>query len=320
VLTDGILSKLCDAEDFFSPAFLPYISAIGETPVVHRKQWEYALIVRDMDVSGALHDRADVLGLACELEPIIYYAANRAQSVLATDLYAGSDNPGWAAGRTREEDVYERAPFEYRRDRLKVRTMDMRRIEAPDESYDLVWSACALEHVNTLRELQTVLSEVSRVLRPGGVHVFTTEWKLAGGYSYLPNSFIFDKPLLERSLREARLAPIGPIDLRFSRHALNTPVWRGLRPVFERFSHIVLYSRGVLHTSMVLAFKKSDHAGHKLDFINEDPAVSEWVSDRYEQMKRGIGSPLGRARLLVDGTLGAWIASAQTNWNERRGR
>src|SRR3954469_10852985 len=120
VLTDGVLCKLCDAEDFFSPGFLPWITAIGETPVVHRKQWEYALIVRDMQASGALHDRADVLGLACETEPVIYYAANHAKSVLASDLYAGSDNPGWAAGRTREADVYEKAPFEYRRDRLKV--------------------------------------------------------------------------------------------------------------------------------------------------------------------------------------------------------
>jgi SAM-dependent methyltransferase len=320
MLADGVLCKLCDAEDFFSPPFLPYVAAIGETPTVQRKQWEYAMIVRGMEESGALHERADVLGLACEREPIIYYAANRARSVLATDLYAGSHNPGWAAGHTREEDVYEGAPFQYPRDRLRVRTMDMRRIDAPDESLDLVWSACALEHVDTMRELATVLREVGRVLRPGGIHVFTTEWKLSGGYSYFPNSFIFDRPLLERTLREMPLEPLGPIDLRFSQHALNTPVWRGLRPVFDRLSHIVLYSRGVLHTSLVLVFRKSQHAGHKLDFINEDPAVCEWIAERYRAMLRAIASPLNRARLLVDGTLGAWLAEAQTSRNERCGR
>src|SRR4051812_7760930 len=151
MIVDGVHAKLCDAEDFFSPTLISHLKSLHQEPVVHRKQWEWAMIVRNMEALSKLNEEADVLGLACELEPVIYHAANRARSVLATDLYAGSDNPEWLAGRTRAADVYDRAPFEYRRDRLKVTTMDMRRIDAKDESYDLVWSSCALEHVDTIR-------------------------------------------------------------------------------------------------------------------------------------------------------------------------
>jgi SAM-dependent methyltransferase len=316
MLSDGTYSKLCDADDF--PALTGHFAAVGDTLTYHRKQWEYAMVLRNMEALSALHDKADVLGLACETEPVIYYAAARARSVLATDLYQGEGGGDWKANQTRIDDVYGSTKLVYPRERLSVRNMDMRHIDAPDESFDLVWSCCAIEHVDTIAELQTVLTEVSRVLRPGGIHVFTTDWKLWGGYSYFPNAFVFDRPLLERTLKGVKLAPIGPIDLSFSRNRLNTPLWRGLRPIFEQMSHIVLYSRGVLHVSVAFAFKKSDHAGHHLDFINEDPDAGEWLNQRFVTMKRTVASPMTRARLMIDGTLGASLAKWQNGRNERR--
>lgn len=319
MLKREILSKVCDAEDFFTPELLAAISTIGQVPSMHRKQWEYAMTVRDMDAAGVLHDRADVLGLACEAEPTIFHAATKARSVLATDLYAGNNHsPGWAAGRLREADVYDRSPFAYPRERLTVKTMDMRTIDAPDESFDLVWSSSSIEHLGSTSEIEASLREVARVLRPGGVHVFTTEWKLCGGFSYFPHSFIFDPALLQKVLRDVPLAPVGAFDVRLSRHPLNTPVWRGLRNVIHELPHVVLFSRGVLNTSMIVALEKSSRAGHAIDFIDEDPAVAEWLTERYVRMKREIASPLARAKLTMDATLGNWLARANHFVNERR--
>jgi SAM-dependent methyltransferase len=313
------ISSVCDAEDFFKPELLDIMRTMQMIPSVNRKQWEYVMNAHAMQASGALHDQADVLGLACEVEPVIYYAANKARSVLATDLYAGSGNsPGWAAGRLREADVFERSAFPYPRERLKVRTMDMRRIEAKDESFDLVWSSSSIEHLGSTAEIRASLREVARVLRPGGVHVLTTEWKLCGGFSYFPHSFIFDSDLLNRMLADVPLEPLGPFDARFSTNPLNIPVWRGLSRALPELPHVVLYSRGVLNTSMLVALRKSNRTGHVFDFIPQDPAVDEWLTERYRRIVRTVASPLTRARLLVDGTLGSWLAAAQHRANERR--
>ncbi len=319
MLRDGVLSKACDAEDFFDPVLLDAIATIRQVPSLHRKQWEYAILVRNMGACGALHDQADALGLACESEPAIFHAATKARSVLATDLYAGSNDPAqWRAGQLREADVFERSPFPYPRERLTVKTMDMRKIEAKDESFDLVWSSSSIEHLGSTAEIRASLREVARVLRPGGVHLFTTEWKLCGGFSYFPHGFIFDRALLEEVLAGLPLEPLGAFDARFSRHPLNTPVWRGLRNVVHELSHVVLFSRGVLGTSVVVALRKSHRTGHHFDFIDEDPAVAEWLTERFERMKRELGSPRTRARLKVDATLGAWLARAHHFVNERR--
>ena len=186
--------------------------------------------------------------------------------------------------------------------------MDMRRIEAKDESFDLVWSSSSIEHLGSTNEIRASLREVARVLRPGGVHLFTTEWKLCGGFSYFPHSFIFDPDLLNRILADVPLEPLGPFDARFSRHSLNTPVWRGLRHVINELPHIVLYSRGVLNTSTLVALRKSNRTGHVFDFTSADPEVAEWLMERFARMKRELASPMTRARLPIDGKLGSWLA------------
>jgi SAM-dependent methyltransferase len=321
MLVDSIYSKVCDAEDFFSPELLRALEAIEHVPSLHRKAWEYAMVVRNMGATGALHEGADVLGLACALEPVIYHAARHARSVLATDRYDDATlHSGWAAGKVKVDEVFDKAPFSFPRERLKVQSMDMRRIDAPDESFDLVWSCSSIEHVDTIRDVEAVFREVARVLRPGGLHIFTSEWKFCGGFSYFPNGFIFDLPLLRRTLRDVPLEPLGPFDVRLSKHPLNTPTWRSLRSVINQMSSIVVYTRGVLQSSFVLAQRKSNRTGHAIDVINEDPSVDEWLFERYHEMTRHLASPFTRARLGIDGTLGAWLAQARVGWQDFRGR
>ena len=276
------------------------------------------MIIRALRSLGALEGGGDALGLACEIENVIYYIAKHARSVLATDLYAEDGVGEWAARRIQVADVLAREPFPYPKERLKARSMDMRKIDAPDESYDIVWSSCALEHVDTTAELAGTLGEAARVLRPGGVHVLTTEWKLAGGFSYFPNCFVFDRPLLERTLRDLPLEHVGPIDLRLTDHPLNTPVWRGLDGIRENMSHIVLFQKGVMHTSLSLAFRKVARPGRPLDFIEGDPGQVEWLGERLERWKRELATPQRRIGLALDGTVGSAVASARLAF--RRGR
>jgi SAM-dependent methyltransferase len=63
----------------------------------------------------------------------------------------------------------------------EVRAFDARALPFEDESFDVVFSSCAFEHIN---ELDVALAEMQRVLRPGGalVTLFAPIWSYAVGH------------------------------------------------------------------------------------------------------------------------------------------
>ncbi len=64
----------------------------------------------------------------------------------------------------------------------KLLTMDARILEFPDNSFDMVFSFHALEHIP---EPQRALAEMGRVLRPGGMYLIGTpnKGRLIGGFT-----------------------------------------------------------------------------------------------------------------------------------------
>jgi SAM-dependent methyltransferase len=64
-----------------------------------------------------------------------------------------------------------------------ARCEDLRRLTFPDGSFDLIISAEVLEHVF---DLPDVLREIARVLKPGGLHVFT----IPNRYPFPATSFV----------------------------------------------------------------------------------------------------------------------------------
>jgi SAM-dependent methyltransferase len=73
------------------------------------------------------------------------------------------------------EDPAAHAPFPYREDRLEVRWMDARRLEFPDESFDIVFSLSSFEHFGGRTDVAAAARELGRVLRPGGHAFVVTE-------------------------------------------------------------------------------------------------------------------------------------------------
>jgi SAM-dependent methyltransferase len=67
------------------------------------------------------------------------------------------------------------APFPYRRDRLEVRWMDARRLDLPDESFDVAFSLSSFEHFGGPADIASAARELGRVLRPGGHGLVVTE-------------------------------------------------------------------------------------------------------------------------------------------------
>jgi SAM-dependent methyltransferase len=183
------LNKICDRQDWAHPAWRRALEDLGysaDPARLHRKDWEFAQGVYGLRKLYRLAPEAVALGLGAGSEPIIFFLAGRLRRVVATDLYEGDFSRQEADPRIlRDPEAF--APFSYYRERLEVRRMDATAIEYAPESFDLVFSFSAFEHFGSRQAQRRCLSEIHRVLRPGGVAVLTTEvilntWGRHGDY------------------------------------------------------------------------------------------------------------------------------------------
>src|SRR5204862_4394011 len=75
--------------------------------------------------------------------------------------------------------------------RLVVQHMDARELRYEDESFDGIFSSSSIEHFGDHADVERAVSEMFRVLKPGGVLSLSTEFRLAGDGPGLPNVLLF---------------------------------------------------------------------------------------------------------------------------------
>jgi SAM-dependent methyltransferase len=184
---------------------------------VLRKWWEWEYIAECAASCGCLAGDKTAIGLGVGDEPLMFYFANHCAEVVATDLY--SEESGWSTARYSASDaVVATAPFTFQRERLAVRSSDMRALDAPDAHFDLAWSCSSIEHVSSLIDLLTVFSELSRVLREGGHAILTTEFCLTEPPYLLPGVNALDSDLLRALVSglDDAFEFVGEIDLTYN--------------------------------------------------------------------------------------------------------
>lgn len=182
----GLTSRSCRQADIESPWVRHWCRALGTTPFYHRKLWEDCVILQALWEAGMLQPGRRALGFAVGQEPLPAILASRGVEVLATDIAA-------ADGRARDwiatgqhgsgtDPLYRphlsgRAEF----DRLvSFRSADMANPPAAllDGSRDIVWSACAMEHLGSHERGLAFVEAAMGCLKPGGIAVHTTELNL----------------------------------------------------------------------------------------------------------------------------------------------
>ncbi len=249
------LNKICDRRDWEDPEWRRGFEDLGYVydPVrLHRKEWEFTQGLYGLRKLRRLCPDAVALGLGCGHEPILYYFANRLRKVVATDLYEG-DFSG------READPYvlaapeHFAPFAYRRERLEVRRMDATEIVFPDRSFDIVFSFSSLELFGSRKKQARALSEIRRVLRPGGIALITTEIILNSfGYH---GEYFRRKELLEGLIPASGLSLAGGDFCFFT----SRETFDGLVQVpreIDRLPHLVLRRWKTYFTSCALFLER----------------------------------------------------------------
>jgi len=165
---------LCIEADMTSSRYESRCIQLGQLPALHRKQWEFVVILEALDSRGLLWPGRRGLGFGTGGEPLPALFANCGCPVLATDLardqpaaQAWIDTDQHASGR-------EQPPL------VTYRDVDMNQIpvELQRGEFDFVWSACALEHLGSIDLGLRFIVEAMRCLKPGGWAIHTTEFNV----------------------------------------------------------------------------------------------------------------------------------------------
>lgn len=179
---DRLTTSICRQSDYSLDAYAHWIGRCGQEVHWARKQWEYFFIMQALYERGMLREGKTGLGFGVGREPLTAAIAALGPELTASDLAsaaAGWDEIGREAGSLEELNAKRLCPHDDFKRRVRFREVDMRNLAADLPSVDFTWSACAFEHLGSLQHGMDFLVASSRLLRPGGVGVHTTEYNLS---------------------------------------------------------------------------------------------------------------------------------------------
>lgn len=241
----------------------------------HRKLWEYNQILHSLRRARRLAPQAVALSVGAGHEPPLYFLTHKIARVVGIDLY-DSAFLGGEDDRDTVESIEKYAPYPFHPKKLELRRMDARRLEFADNTFDFVFSISSIEHFGSNRDIGRSIAEVYRVLKPGGLYVFTTELKLNRLGCDIPGTHIFTLPELLALFHQAgfTLYGDGP-DLRLERESLAEMT--KLPDEALRRPHIILRQFRTIFTSIHLVMQKAG-----ADAVEGDEVPVEIPRFRYD--------------------------------------
>lgn len=224
------------------------------------KVWEITQAVRGLRDHGSMHRNADILGIAAGHEHTVFYLTNYVRRVFATDLYV--NNADWkeaAVGMLTNPGALAAAGLIWNPRRLVVQHMDALNLNYEDATFDGIFSCGSLEHFGTLQNVARSVSEMARVLKPGGILSVATEFRIEGPAEYgYPGTLIFTPEMLESHvIRPSGLEPVDTptFDVspatRENAYPISEAVEKGTRS-----RSIALSNQGFVWTSVSLCLRK----------------------------------------------------------------
>lgn len=182
-----LTSCLCTEQRARSPAFQNWGASLKMAPGrMHRKIWEFCFICEALQERELLNPARQGLGFAVGEEPLSSLFATRGVDIVATDLATDEARKiGWVDTKEHASElsilnklnICDPAIFA---ERVKFQFCDMNHIPAEfNERFDFVWSACALEHLGSIKRGQEFVYNSINCLKPGGVAVHTTEYNIS---------------------------------------------------------------------------------------------------------------------------------------------
>lgn len=184
-------TKIIDIVDFTDPELQPYLveMAKGEMlrfglskPVIipDSKQWECAMMLRTLTELGVVRAGATLAGIGAGTEETSFVLASKGCVVFPTDRYL--EVTPWSdvapAGMMVRPEQY--SAVSYPQGHVIPVHSDARLVSLPESYFDGVYSAGSIEHFGSLEAVAAAAEQIGRILKPGGVAVLSTEFRLDG--------------------------------------------------------------------------------------------------------------------------------------------
>ena len=189
-------SQLCTENQFFTDVFNGWCEEIKEPPRLHRKQWEFAFILQALFKNGMLRNGRRGLGFGVGKEPLPAAMINRGCSLVVSDLdlenaidrkWVKSNQYATQLQDLNERDIADSGLFDRH---VSYRNIDMNLIpsDVMQAEFDFVWSACALDHLGSIKRGINFILNSLRCLKPGGIAVHTTEYNILSNWDTIDHS------------------------------------------------------------------------------------------------------------------------------------
>jgi SAM-dependent methyltransferase len=258
---DVQLCELANPAKWDNPEWTSLLASLKTMPVdkmsMHRKGYEFAQLLFGLTRLGRLTPDARVLSVGAGHEAPLYWLANRAGLVVATDMYDTSWRDAWAGEG--DERVLARpsdyAPFPYREDALVFLKMDGRRLAFRPATFDIVYSLSSIEHFGGLAGAIEAMDDMARVLKPGGVLVLATEYCLSGP----PHHEAFQPAEVAQLINRPGLRLVEPLDERV--HARYEMAAVDIRRNPYQTPHMAVRDGDTVFTSVVVFLERVPYAG-----------------------------------------------------------
>jgi 2-polyprenyl-3-methyl-5-hydroxy-6-metoxy-1,4-benzoquinol methylase len=175
------ISQACTQAQMNEVAYAYWCSRIAEAPRSHRKQWEFCYILQALARNGMIAPGLKGLGFGVGGEPLSALLAVSGVEILATDLTADeAQAKGWVDTdqHARDRDALNSrgiCPPDVFEKMVKFRSVDMNAVPDDMSGFDFCWSACALEHLGSIKLGLSFIERSLSCLKPGGIAVHTTE-------------------------------------------------------------------------------------------------------------------------------------------------
>jgi SAM-dependent methyltransferase len=281
-MTDLSYTKIIDIADFSNPVLLPHLQDIARGEMLRfgldepeiipdSKQWECAMMLRTLSEHGVLRPGALLAGIGAGTEETTFALAAKGCVVFPTDRYL--EVTPWSdvapAGMMVRPTQF--SQFDCPRGSIIPVHTDARVLSLPTGFFDGVYSAGSIEHFGSLEAVAASAQEIGRILKPGGIAVISTEFRLDGPIDkrWFSDDCILFTPLLleEFIIGPSGLEVIGTPQYTTSQNTYDSRVVLldflqkakkvgSLSDKRNAYPNLVLYHEGHLFCSVHLALRK----------------------------------------------------------------